>query len=124
VIAKPRCTDMGVLAVAKTRDIGVSEHTLTDLLCDKCNVRKKSIGVGSVGSFLRSLAPGEENLSLSSLTMSRSKSSDHFNMRPRLRPTSAKETDTSDLQSFSDKGSNTAKNSVVDRAVGSKVINF
>jgi len=122
VIAKPRCSEAGVLAVSKTRDVGVSEHTLTDLLCDKCNVRKKSVGVGSVGTFLRSLTPGgEDNLSLASLAMSRSKSSDHFNLRPRLHPTAAKETDTSDLFTLRDKGSNTARSATVDRAVGSKV---
>lgn len=116
VSAKPRCSDAHVLAVVKTRDIGVSEHSVVDVICDKCSVRKKSVGVGGLAT-----ASGE-NLTLASLTMSRSKSSDHFNLRPKLRPMAAKETDTSDLISFRDKGIATQRVNTADRAIGTQKV--
>jgi hypothetical protein len=117
ISAKPRSNDASALAVVKTREMGVSEHTVSDVVCDKCSVRKKSVGVGGITT------PGaESSLSLASLTMSRSKSSDHFNLRPRLRPMAAKETDTSDLTSFRDKGVTTQRVSTADRGVSTKKV--
>jgi len=47
IIAKPKISDVGMVAKVQTRESGDSEHTIKDLLCDKCqNIRTKSVGVG------------------------------------------------------------------------------
>ncbi|KAF4523385.1 hypothetical protein B566_EDAN013467 [Ephemera danica] len=119
VMAKPRCSDIAIAATPRVRDVASSECTINDVLCDKCNVRKRSVGVGS-SDLLRS--PGDGGpASLASLTMIRSKSSDHFNLRPRLRPTSVKTTDTRDLHTFRDTAVNTMKRKLVDTGVGERI---
>lgn len=121
VLVKPRCTDTAVSATPRTRDAASSECTVNDVVCDKCNVRKRSVGVGSA-SFLRPPGAGDGTpASLLSITMTRSKSSDSFNLRPRLRPTSVKSTDTRDLHSFRDTAVNTMKRKLVDAGVGSRI---
>jgi hypothetical protein len=131
VLAKPRCSDIAIAAVPRLRDTASSDCTINDVLCEKCNTRKRSIGVGST-DFLRVTADGAP-ASLASLTMTRSKSSDHFNLRPRLRATSVKgtdtrdlhtsvkSTDTRDLHTFRDTAVNTMKRKLVDTGVGERI---
>lgn len=68
VNVKPELTDFGIQVQKDTRTIGVSEDTL-NIPCPKCNVAKKTIGVGS-SNYADQYLP----VSLKSLSANRSKS--------------------------------------------------
>ncbi|XP_065351280.1 KN motif and ankyrin repeat domain-containing protein 1 [Cloeon dipterum] len=112
VVAKPRMSDIGVTAEPKTKSVGVSDHTLK-LTCDACNTPKKNVGVSTA-----SLIPKPDYLNPQAMV--RSKSSDHFNLRPKLRPMASKLTDTLGLICLQDSHTNTARVRTTDSSVHCK----
>lgn len=53
VSARPATADAGVSCAVKTRDAASSDCTVEDVLCAKCSVRKRSIGVETEATTLR-----------------------------------------------------------------------
>ncbi|XP_066998159.2 KN motif and ankyrin repeat domain-containing protein 2 isoform X2 [Anabrus simplex] len=47
IMAKPRCAEASVEVKPTTRDRGCSDSTVTDTTCDKCNVKRRSVGIGT-----------------------------------------------------------------------------
>lgn len=132
VLAKPRCVETAVQVRTKTRDFGVSDNSVNDVVCDKCKVKKRSIGVGH-HSYSNLLADDEASVSLSKIGVLQNKPSD-YTSPPAKKETATKSvgcgtsnkeivsqgTDTDDLRAgrSRDFGVNTTKKKLVDAAVG------
>jgi predicted RNA-binding protein YlxR (DUF448 family) len=132
VLAKPRYVETPVQARTKTRDFGVSDNSVNDVVCDKCKVKKRSIGVGH-HSHSNLLADDEASISLSNIGILQNKPSD-YHPAPAKKETAtrsvgcgtsskdivSKGTDTDDLRTgrSRDFGVNTTKKKLVDAAVG------
>jgi len=132
VLAKPRYVEATVQVKTKTRDFGVSDNSVNDVVCDKCKVKKRSIGVGH-HSHTNLLADEEAAVSLSSIGILQNKPSD-YTSAPEKKETATKSvgcgtsskdivskgTDTDDLRRgrSRDFGVNTTKKKLVDAAVG------
>ncbi|XP_021917735.1 uncharacterized protein LOC110828893 isoform X3 [Zootermopsis nevadensis] len=132
VSAKPRCVETAIEVRPKTRDFGVSGSNVNDVICDKCKVKKRSIGVGH--QDFNNLLPKENvSVSLSNIGVLQDKPLEY------LSPTTKKETvcrsvgcgtpsnnvvsqgtSTDDLcmGRSRDFGVNTTKRKLVDAAVG------
>ncbi|XP_075219769.1 KN motif and ankyrin repeat domain-containing protein 2 kank isoform X2 [Lycorma delicatula] len=137
ITAKTIVADVAVSAVVRTRNFGSSDCTIDQMMCDKCNVKRYSVSVGTNmgGQINNDYIP----LSLNSLNVARSKSFDYTEkpfgfMRKKYgmisvgcgtttRFTSTKSTDTSDNVSliYKDTGVNTMKRKLLDAAVGDSV---
>ncbi|KAK9890432.1 hypothetical protein WA026_010520 [Henosepilachna vigintioctopunctata] len=70
VLVKPSTNEVGIQKSVEVYNIGVSDDTITDIHCEKCNVAKISIGVGADKISDTHTAP----VSLASLSFPRSKS--------------------------------------------------
>lgn len=132
VLAKPRYVETTVQVRPKTRDFGSSENSVNDVVCDKCKVKKRSIGVGH-RSYSNLLADDEASVSLSNIGILQNKPSD-YTSPPAKKETATKSvgcgtsskdlvsqaTDTDDLCAgrSRDVGVNTTKKKLVDAAVG------
>lgn len=136
VIAKCRVADVSVSAVVRMRHFGSSDHRVDQTICEKCNSKRCSIGVGP--NAIDKYGGDHIPLSLNSLNVTRSKSFDYTEkpigfMRRKYGPgtrsvacstplaiTSNKSTDTSEYFSVGSKdvGVNTMKRKLVDAEVG------
>jgi len=132
VLAKPRNVETAVQVRTQTRDFGVSDNSVSDVVCDKCKVKKRSIGVGH-HSYSNLLADDEASVSLSNIGILQNKPSD-YTSPPTKKETASKSvgcgtsskdlvsqgTDTDDLRAgrIRDFGVNTTKKKLVDAAVG------
>jgi hypothetical protein len=131
VSAKPRHIETAVQARPRTRDFGASDSTINDVICVKCKVKKRSIGVGD-RSFTNLLAE-EETFSLSNIGIVQNKPPDHTSLGTKKEATTrsiacgtrkntavSRGTDTDDLSvgKRRDFGVNTSKRKLVDAAVG------
>lgn len=132
VLAKPRYVETAVQVRTKTRDFGVSDNSVNDVVCDKCKVKKRSIGVGH-HSYSNLLADDEASVSLSNIGILQNKPSD-YTSPPAKKETTTKSvgcgtpskdtisqgTNTDDLRAgrSRDVGVNTTKKKLVDAAVG------
>lgn len=132
VLAKPRYVETAVQVRSKTRDFGVSDNSVNDVVCDKCKVKKRSVGVGH-HSYSNLLADDEASVSLSNIGILQNKPSD-YTSPPVKKETATKSvgcgtsskdtvsqgTDTDDLRAgrSRDFGVNTTKKKLVDAAVG------
>lgn len=129
LLAKPRTNDVGICSVVKVRHFGCSDNRIDQAVCEKCSIKRHSIGVGtSPYDFIP--------LSLNSLNMTRSKSFDMTGKSTAILKkkistrsiacgthnpvTSNRSTDTSEYykQHIKDIGVNTVKRKLVDAAVG------
>lgn len=70
VLAVPKCKDFGVQKIVEVYNIGTSDDTISDIICEKCNVCKCNVGVGPDSSEDSHTSP----VSLASLMGPRSKS--------------------------------------------------
>lgn len=75
ILVKPKTLDFGIQESVESYNVGVSDDTITDINCDKCNVVKMSVAVGPDQKEDQHVAP----VSLASLSFPRSKS---FNLGP------------------------------------------
>lgn len=132
VTAKPRYVEATVQVRPKTRDFGVSDNSVNDVVCDKCKVKKRSIGVGH-RSYSNLLTDDGASVSLSNIGILQDKPSD-YTSPPQKKETATKSvgcgtpskgmvsqgTDTEDLSAgrSRDIGVNTTKKKLVDAAVG------
>uniref|UniRef100_A0A336LCA0 CSON006654 protein n=1 Tax=Culicoides sonorensis TaxID=179676 RepID=A0A336LCA0_CULSO len=73
IMCRPEQRDVGVLYAPQLRSVGVSDHTTTDPVCEKCNIRKYSVSVGpdeqspsivNVGISLKALDQRSSSFSL------------------------------------------------------------
>jgi hypothetical protein len=132
VSAKPRYVETTVQAKPRTRDFGASDSTINDVVCDKCNVKKRNIGVGD-RSVTNLLAAEETTFSLSNIGILQNRPPDHTSAGTkkevvtrsiacgtRTNTVVSRGTDTGDLSSGKcrDFGVNTSKRKLVDAAVG------
>jgi hypothetical protein len=131
VSAKPRCVETAVDVRPKTRDFGASDNTINDVVCDKCSVKKRSIGVGHC--FASPFPREEMSVSLSNIGILQDKPSDYSSL-PTKKETATRSvgcgtpsnsivsqgTSTEDLSAgrSRDFGVNTTKRKLVDAAVG------
>ncbi|XP_044764945.1 KN motif and ankyrin repeat domain-containing protein 2-like isoform X2 [Coccinella septempunctata] len=69
-VVKPKTIDFGIQKSIESYNIGVSDDTITDINCDKCEAVKISVGVGPEIKEDQYVAP----ISLASLSFPRSKS--------------------------------------------------
>lgn len=132
VLATPRYVETPVQVRPKTRDFGSSENSVNDVVCDKCKVKKRSIGVGH-RSYSNLLAEDEASVSLSNIGIVQNKPSD-YTSPPAKKETATRSvgcgtyshnvisraTDTDELSAgrTRDFGVNTTKKKLVDAAVG------
>lgn len=132
VSVKPRYVEAAIEVRPKTRDFGTSDNTINNTVCDKCKVKKRSVGVGH--HYFTNLVPEDEALvSLSNIGILQNKPPD-YSSPPAKKATATRSvgcgtpsisivsqgTDTDDLNvgrshSF---GVNTTKKKLVDAAVG------
>jgi hypothetical protein len=132
VSAKPRYVETAVQVRPRTRDCGTSDCTVNNVVCDKCKVKKRSIGVGD-RSLTNFLADDEATLSLSNIGILQNKPPDHTSPGTKREATTrsiacgtrkiavvSRGADTDDLNSgrSRDFGVNTTKRKLVDAAVG------
>jgi hypothetical protein len=132
VSAKPRCVETAVGARPNTRDFGASDNSVNDVVCDKCKVKKRSIGVGH-HCFTSLLPKDEVSVSLSNIGILQDKPLD-YSSPPTKKETVTRSvgcgtpsnntvsqgTSTDDLcvGRCRDFGVNTTKRKLVDAAVG------
>ncbi|XP_069694060.1 KN motif and ankyrin repeat domain-containing protein 1-like isoform X2 [Periplaneta americana] len=131
VLARPRYFETGVEVKPKTRDVGISNSSVSDVECDKCNVKKRSIGVGN--RYFSNPVSEDVSISLSNIGITQNKISDlSVSVKKDTRTIgcgtasntlASQSTDTDDLNAVRsrDFGVNTAKRKLVDAAVGGEV---
>lgn len=137
VTAKPVMVNAEIYAKPETQDCASSDCTINDILCDKCG--KELVNEDTKNLFEQKLIQDKrESLSLSSLSMTRSKSFDYTDRVPFIykrtnnmrsvgcttnkRQTHTRGTDTLDLSTKNkDVAVNTMKRKLVDAAVGDSV---
>ena len=130
VLVKPFTTNTAVEFKPKTRDIGVSDNTIVGVICEKCKVNKRSIGVGH---FNITNSVDETSISLSNIGIFQNKPPENLTVPPTKQvstrsiasgtianTTLSRGTDTIDLNTerIRDVGVNTTKRKLVDAAVG------
>ncbi|KAJ9583979.1 hypothetical protein L9F63_021671, partial [Diploptera punctata] len=136
ILVKPRSIDTAVEFKPKTRDIGISDNSIADTMCEKCRVKKKSIGVGhhNIGNSV-----DETSISLSNIGIFQNKPPENLPVQEtkqistrsvacetHTNACSSKQTDTKDLNTVRtrDFGVSTMKRKLVDAAVGNSERNL